>query len=539
MPDAGGAADVRQQTSAEMEKNVPEGHTIAPQLRDGEGPNEFARWSKDLFAWNASPVDLSFLNAGHRPAGRNGRLRAEGERLVFEDGTEARFWGVNLQASALFETQPENVSIHAKRMARLGINLVRFHHHDSPWVNPNIFGDYSQILSTRTFDAKSMRMLDRWIYTLKQEGIYVWLDLHVQRNFKAGDNIKHFTELAAKTKGKGKGRWVDLKGYSYLNESITERMHEFTESYLSHVNEFTGTAYKDEPAIIGLLITNENDVTHHYGNRFLPDKNVPEHNKLFDVDRRAFSMRSGIPFKDTFKTWEPGPSKLYLNDLEHRWNVRMLAQLRMLGADVPVATTNLWGRNPAFSLPALTDSTIMDTHAYASGGELAYDPRQRAHFLTQTALAAIVDKPVSISEWNVARFPERERVAIPILVAAISSLQEWDAAMLYGYSQRPLNESNRARNWSSYNDPAIMGIMPLGALMFRRGDVSLAKRTYCLKLNQDTLFNRETSGETSATLRTLIEQHRFLVALPQIPQLPWLKAKPCPKETEIVTDVNH
>ena len=162
-------------------------------------------------------------------------------------------------------------------------------------------------------------------------------------------------------------------------------------------------------------------------------------------------MRSGVTFNDTFKTWDPGPSKPYLNDLEHRWNVRMLAQLRALGVSVPIATTNLWGRNPAFSLPALTDSTIMDTHAYGSSEELDYDPRHRASFLTQTALAAIVGKPVSISEWNVGHFPGRDRFWMPISTAAISSLQGWDATMLYGYSQRPLNGSQRGGNWSSYN----------------------------------------------------------------------------------------
>jgi len=356
VPEAAGAADDRQHRLVDTEMNALEGTTSAFESRDGERPKDFEHWPQDLFAWNASPVDLSFLNARHRPAGKNGRLRVDGDRLVFEDGTVARFWGVNLQASALFGTEPKNIAIHAKRLAQLGINLVRIHHYDSPWVNPNIFGNYDQVTSTRSLDENANRMLDYWVHALKKEGIYLWLDLHVQRNLKAGDGIDHFSELAATTKGKGKGRWADLKGYSYLNKSITERMQEFTERYLSHVNEFTSVAYKDEPAVIGLLITNENDVTQHFGNRFLLDRNVPEHNKLFDADRQAFSTRSGIPFKDTFKTWEPGPAKIYLNDLEHRWNVRMLGHLRTLGANLPVATTNFWGRAPAFSVPALAKS---------------------------------------------------------------------------------------------------------------------------------------------------------------------------------------
>ena len=30
-----------------------------------------------------------------------------------------------------------------------------------------------------------------------------------------------------------------------------------------------------------MLLTNENDVTHHFGNALLPDKNVPKHNALY------------------------------------------------------------------------------------------------------------------------------------------------------------------------------------------------------------------------------------------------------------------
>ncbi|MCY4178997.1 MAG: hypothetical protein OXD48_01710, partial [Litoreibacter sp.] len=52
-------------------------------------------------------VDLRFLN--HRPAGKFDRLRAEGDRLVWPDGREARFWGVNLQANALFRTEDADI----------------------------------------------------------------------------------------------------------------------------------------------------------------------------------------------------------------------------------------------------------------------------------------------------------------------------------------------------------------------------------------------------------------------------------------------
>ena len=120
-----------------------------------------------------------------------------------------------------------------------------------------------------------LERLDWWIKCLKDEGIYVWLDLHVQRHFKPGDGIEDFEEIA-----KGKPT-ADLKGFNYVNASIQAAMQRFTEDYVNHLNPFTGLRYKDDPAIIALLLTNENDVTHHFGNALLPDKKVPLHNAIY------------------------------------------------------------------------------------------------------------------------------------------------------------------------------------------------------------------------------------------------------------------
>ena len=140
---------------------------------------EATLWPQSNLDWQTSPFDLSFLNANEKPAGHRGFVKAVGESLEFEDGSPARFWGTNLTARALFGTSKENVKRQAKRISALGFNLVRIHHFDSPWVNPNIFG--KDAVNTQTLDPASLDNLDWWIKCLKDEGIYVWLDLHVQR----------------------------------------------------------------------------------------------------------------------------------------------------------------------------------------------------------------------------------------------------------------------------------------------------------------------------------------------------------------------
>jgi hypothetical protein len=91
-------------------------------------------------------------------------------------------------------------------------------------------------------------------------------------------------------------------------------MQAFNEEYVGHRNRFNGLAYKDDPAIVTLLLTNENDVTHHFGNALLPDKNVPQHNALYMAQAHAFAAKFGLAGDKIWRSRERGPSKLFLND---------------------------------------------------------------------------------------------------------------------------------------------------------------------------------------------------------------------------------
>ena len=133
-----------------------------------------------------------------------------------------------------------------------------------------------------------LEKLDWWIKCLEDEGIYVWLDLQVGRQFKFADEIDGFSEIS-----KGKPT-ADLRGYNYVNTSIERAMQRFNEAYLNHRNTFNGLAYKDDPGIVALLLTNENDVTHHFGNALLPDKQVPQHNALYMAQAEAFAAKFGL-----------------------------------------------------------------------------------------------------------------------------------------------------------------------------------------------------------------------------------------------------
>ncbi|MHC4741506.1 MAG: cellulase family glycosylhydrolase, partial [Planctomycetota bacterium] len=307
-----------------MTVTLPKGGTIAKTLSERYGPAETSKWHSGALLHDKSPVDLSFLN--HRPAGRYGFVKALNDKLVFERGGEARFWGGNIAAYAIY-VEKAQIEAQAERIARLGYNLMRFHHHDSTrWVGRTVIDKTRP--DSQHFDAEVMDRLDYWIKCLKDRGVYVWLDLHVGRVFKAGDKIgEGFAEMDRRSEGDG----AEGKGYCYFNDRITQLMKQFNQKYLDHVNRYTGLAYKNDPAIMGLLITNENDITSHFGNLMLRDKNNPWHNRIFEVEAKDFAARYGLDPAKTMRTWEPGPGKLFLADKEYQWNARMLVDLTRIG----------------------------------------------------------------------------------------------------------------------------------------------------------------------------------------------------------------
>ncbi|MEI6299852.1 MAG: glycosyl hydrolase family 5 [Betaproteobacteria bacterium] len=493
------------------------------------GAADHTKWPADILAWNVSPVDLSFLNAAEKPAGKRGFVKVVKDKLQFEDGTEARFWGTNITAYALFQTPKDAVRAQAKRLSELGFNLVRLHHHDSPWVVPNVFGD-ERAANTKVLQSDMLDRLDWWIKCLKDEGIYVWLDMHVMRALRPGDDIDSYQELA-----KGKPS-VDLKGYNYVNASIREAMKRFNEDYVTHISAYTGLRHADEPAIAAMLITNENDLTHHYGHSLLANKGVLMHNALYMIQVEAFAKAHGLNKDRTARSWEPGPSKLFLNDLERRFNIEMIASLRAAGVKVPIVTTSTWGASPISSLPALTSGSMIDVHAYGRVGELEANPVHAPNMVHWLAASQVVGKPLSVTEWNVEPFPTADRHTVPLYVAAAASHQGWSALMQYAFSQAPLISAGNPSNWHAYNDPALMATLPAAALAYRRGDVRAATTTYVLAPSREQLYDQAISPANSVAIRTAVEKGRLLVAMPQTKELPWLEKSAIPAGATVISN---
>ncbi len=507
-----------------MELTVPPGGTIAPSLAQRYGQLDTETWAADALTSDATPIDLSFLNASD-PVGSHGRVRARGDALEFEDGTPARFWGVNLAAATVTMTAPEQMPAQAHRLAAFGVNLVRLHHHDPGWLRDNIFG--RDATNTRALDPGALDHIDRWVQSLRREGIYVWIDLHVERVLRDSDDIDAFAELASQ-----KGQ---LKGFNYVNASIEARMQEFAQQYLEHENPYTALRYADDPGVVMVAVTNENDLTFHGVKPFMSKVGVDRHRDLLRRAATPYLERSGTPVGALGKLPRPGPAKPLLAELEASFAQRAIDHLRTLGYRGPVATTQYWGKSPLYMLPSLTVGDVVDAHAYGDGEFLERNPLSEPNFVAFLASAQVAGMPFTVSEWNVPE-PARDRFSAPLYVASVAALQQWDALAMYTYAMHPLPPPRSRLKWGSLRDPALMAMMPAAAMLYRQGHVRPAQKTYRLQLSREQLYEADLSVLTSAALRTLADQSRIEIGLPDLPHLAWDTPAPGRSDAIVVQD---
>ena len=203
-----------------------------------------------VLPWDdSSDTLISLADWSHQPAGKYGYLHANEDGELMAGNRRCRLWGVNLTSSACFPTHEDADRI-AARMAKFGINIVRFHHMNANWSGSETLIDYSQG-NSRSLRASTLDRLDYLVYQLKLNGIYTNLNLLVSRVFFEADGLPG--EIA-------QVGWKESHTIGYFNDRHLALQKEFATQLLSHVNPYTGLAYKDDPAVAVVEILNENSL---------------------------------------------------------------------------------------------------------------------------------------------------------------------------------------------------------------------------------------------------------------------------------------
>ena len=125
--------------------------------------------------------DFSFLN---HPLQAVDRLTARDGHFYTVAGDPVRLFGANLAFGANFPAEADAPRI-AKRLRKLGVNLVRLHHMDSqPDSTPSNAGSLLTTGPYPTLNTVAVARLRAFLNALRAEGIYVNLNLHVGYQFR-------------------------------------------------------------------------------------------------------------------------------------------------------------------------------------------------------------------------------------------------------------------------------------------------------------------------------------------------------------------
>lgn len=472
-------------------------------------------WFPYPVAISGTPVDLSFLNkdpAGHYiPAGSHGFVQVKGDSFVFQDGTPARFWGVNLTAAAALGSYPRSAQL-ADRLARLGCNVVRLHHLDSDW-SPNIIDRTSPDGTTQHLDPFDMRKLDRLIFELKSRGIYVILDPWVGRSYLPADNVPgsdHFP----------KGNF-GLHPYIFFDPRMRDLHKLFLKQFWTHVNEFTNVAYKDDPAIATTECANEA--------LFSLPKDMPDpyRTQLIQLYVRwcaAHHLDPGQP-DNIIQLNYPLQHQRFYQSLMHDFYADIRHYLKEdIGLQIPINSSN-WFHWP-WEIGSQQGGDFMDSHHYyhgnrigptaALGGLWVQNPLANPDtpFATISAMA-IYGKPLTSSECG-DNPPQTYRSSYYLGLAAIACLQGYDSITPYAYSQAPQPFGHLA-NFEMESDPATVASLAAGALIYRRGDVQPAKDLAVMFLPPDEQYamhwenGYEKAFDHTPQFRAMTETHKVAV----------------------------
>lgn len=465
--------------------------------------------------WHDMPVDISSAFGKKEVAGSHGFLRAEGENFVFEDGTPVKFWGVNFNSAQNFPEFNHSEKV-ARRLARAGVNMVRLHQLDAEWASPNIFAfkKGKRQIDSRTFDEESLERLDYLIYCLKNEGIYIYLDFLTYRRFRIGDGVEN-AELLPEA----------AKPYCVFDKKLIELQKEYNRNLLTHVNKFTGVAYKDEPAIALAEVVNECDLLDAEYTKITLE---PYRSQLLSR-YRAYAAEKGIekPNEDIDKRTDPTMRK-FLLELQKEYVSEIIGDIRKTGGKFPMTAMNRESDRTVILTNGVTD--FSDSHAYWRGGtqtNFMNDPMslQPTNVITRQLVTNAIDgKPFFVSEWD-APWPNEFRADVTLWTAAVGAYQNWSGFTLhtyrYGTAEQDYITEKLGRTlalggsysrglFDCYNDPAKMGLFYHAALLLRRGDVSPAKEKTVVSFTEEEYLSCEKERHLKKTYTPRYEEWKGL-----------------------------
>ena len=418
-----------------------------------------------------SALDFQSVICHDSDVGAHGWTKAVGDHFEFEalPGTPQRFYGVNLCMSAAFPETADEAERIAVRLARLGYNTIRLHHHDHQWS----IGEQEQV------------KMDRLVAAAIRHGLYVTTDLYVSRRVRWRDiGVDRDGEMDMQM----------FKLYVALHDGAYRNWQKFAKGFLLRRNAETGRRYVDEPALFSICLINEGGFYLGWDSLGKRDEPVVKEAWRKWLERK----RSGDPgfypsadpvmpprnFRDRR---ESAVSRLFFADMEGRFYRKASAWLKSELGVKALLTNDNCGVHPVPSAHIADSFDYVDDHLYKDHpsflearwklpARLPNDnPVLAKHFAPcVVAFARLCNKPFTVSEWSYVG-PARFRAAGGLFVGAMAALQGWSGVWRFSYAQ-DRGEFDDSRIHPKFfelaRDPLAQASDRLAVLLYLRGDAA-------------------------------------------------------------------
>ena len=436
-----------------------------------------------------SALDFSAFRETGAPCGKFGRVVRRGPHFEFEGrpGRPIRFYGVNLCFSANYPEYDEAKAL-AANLARIGYNAVRIHHHDGLLVGNN--PDSTEL------DPAQLKRLDGLVAACSEEGLYLTTDLFVSR------------PVSWKAMGIDKEGTPAKDVYKVLvpiHPGARRNFLDFSRRFLTHVNEYTGRRFIDEPAFCLLAFINEGNAM-NWGGKLLQGLDIYK-----DEWRKWLAKKASedpehygkVPDTIPENAWAWGEHTpaftQFLCDVESNFCREMKAFLRdEIKAEVPVTNLSSWWNPVVFQRCRADTLDVVDDHFYIDHPQFLGKPwrlpskcvnvnpiKGEAMGMTDVCFKRLLDRPFTITEYNYSG-PGRFRGVGGIATGAAGALQDWDGlwrfAWAHGIESIRQPGSQTMGYFNMADDPLSLAAERASICLFLRRDLEPLKDEYAVVL---------------------------------------------------------
>jgi hypothetical protein len=465
----------------------------------------------------AGAPDFSFLNhpltAADRLFARDGHFYGLGKdgKPNTADDQRVRLFGVNLAFGANFP-EPADAGRIAKRLRRLGVNLVRLHHMDS---NPDRDPQTANSTLTQgpypTLNPVSVARLRGFLDALRAEGIYANLNLHVGYRFRPA-----IDKIPAMPGG------AEIPTHSKPLNIFYPRMVELQTEYTRKL--INALSLRDDPVLGMVEIDNETSLLQVWQGRGFDETIAGDYRDELQRQWNQFlkarygttaalrsawgtlpeeqSLESGtvalLSRNEKMEEERANDFLLFLADRDAHYLRQMLAAVRETAGPLAPVTGTQMGYGGLLNLDSHQDMDYDDHHFYIDHYNFPHrqwdsrDWRMRdastvgSGFATfmNIAVARRAGRPYTVSEFN-QPWPNRQAAEIDPELAAFGAFQDWDAIVHFAYSHGRNWDDGAPNGFNISGDWTKFPIIGQAAWLFRSGAIRAGRQPLEIPISKD------------------------------------------------------